>query len=82
MLKVEEWAEVHRLHRVERLSIRAISRRLGVDRKTVARALLSQEMPVYRLISSRYERASVIVTSNKPFTAWPKVRHLRGRDLR
>jgi hypothetical protein len=35
-----------------------------------------------QLVSSRYERGSVIVTSNKPFTAWPKVRHLRGRDLR
>jgi DNA replication protein DnaC len=27
----------------------------------------------FQLVSSRYERASVIVTSNKPFTAWGEV---------
>lgn len=27
----------------------------------------------FQLISSRYERASVIVTSNKPFTAWGEI---------
>ena len=47
MLKVEEWAEIRRLHRVEGVSIRAISRRLGVDRRTVDRALSSEDMPVY-----------------------------------
>jgi DNA replication protein DnaC len=27
----------------------------------------------FRLVSSRYERGSVIVTSNKPFTAWGEI---------
>ncbi len=28
---------------------------------------------VFSLVSSRYERASLIVTSNKPFTAWGEI---------
>jgi len=32
MINVEQWAEIRRLHRIEKLSIRAISRRLGVAR--------------------------------------------------
>jgi len=27
----------------------------------------------FQLVSSRYERGSVIVTSNKPFTAWGEI---------
>ena len=39
MVGVEEWAEVRRMHRVERLSIREIQRRTGLHRKTIRRAL-------------------------------------------
>ena len=39
MVGVEQWAEIRRMHRVERLSIRDISRRTGLHRKTVRRAL-------------------------------------------
>ena len=28
---------------------------------------------IYQLVSSRYERASLIVTSNKPFSAWGEI---------
>src|SRR3990170_1489735 len=48
MLNVEAWAEIRRLHRVEGMSIRGISRRLGVARETVARALRAKGPPVYR----------------------------------
>jgi transposase len=44
---VEQWAEVRRMHRVERLSIREISRRTGLHRRTVRRALASDEPPRY-----------------------------------
>ena len=47
MLTVEEWAEIRRLHFVEKLSKRAIARRLGVHRATVTRALSSQLLPTY-----------------------------------
>jgi transposase len=52
MLKVEEWAEIRRLHKIESLSQRAISRRLGVNRRTVAKALASSAPPHYKRSSS------------------------------
>ena len=50
MIDVEDWAEIRRLHRAEKLSINAIVERLGIARNTVRRALRSVEPP-------RYERA-------------------------
>jgi transposase len=47
MLTVETWAEIHRLSVVEKLSNRAIARRLGVHRNTVTRALSSQLLPTH-----------------------------------
>lgn len=47
MLTVETWAEIRRLHIVEKLSKRAIAKRLGVHRNTVTRALASQLPPRY-----------------------------------
>jgi len=47
MLTVETWAEIRRLHIVEKLSKRAIATRLGVHRHTVTRALASQLPPRY-----------------------------------
>ena len=43
MITVEDWAEIRRLHKVEKLSKRAIARRLGIHRDTVTRALESDE---------------------------------------
>jgi hypothetical protein len=54
---VEQWAEIRRLHRVERLSIREISRRLGVHRKTVRRALVATEPPKVRAQASQAPRS-------------------------
>src|SRR5579863_3837636 len=47
MLTVEIWAEIRRLHIVEKLSKRTIAKRLGVHRNTVTRALASQLPPHY-----------------------------------
>jgi transposase len=44
---VEQWAEIRRLHRVEGVSIREISRRTGLHRKTIRRALAAVEPPRY-----------------------------------
>lgn len=52
MITVAEWAEIRRLHRVEKLSKRAIARRLNIHRDTVTRALASDHPP-------EYERKSV-----------------------
>ena len=47
MLNVEDWAEIRRLHRAERLPIKLIARTLGVSRNTVRAALASDGPPAY-----------------------------------
>ncbi|HLT09364.1 MAG TPA: IS21 family transposase [Micromonosporaceae bacterium] len=47
MLSVEDWAEIRRLHRSERMSIKAIARVMGVARNTVRAALASDGPPKY-----------------------------------
>jgi Mu transposase, C-terminal domain len=81
LLGVEQWAEIRRMHRVERLSIREISRRTGLHRKTVRRALAAQAPPKY----SRPPAASKL----DPFKGWiceqlradPGIQSLRLREL-
>ena len=53
---MEDWAEIRRLHRSEKLSQAAIARRLGLSRNTVAKAVRSESPP-------RYERAPVTTSS-------------------
>ncbi|WP_396909195.1 IS21 family transposase [Mycolicibacterium sp.] len=50
---MEDWAEIRRLYRSEKLSQAAIARRLSLSRNTVARALQADGPP-------RYERAPVL----------------------
>ena len=45
VLSVEDWAEIRRLRRSERLSISEIARVLGISRNTVKSALASDEPP-------------------------------------
>jgi ActR/RegA family two-component response regulator len=40
---VEQWAEIRRMHRVERRSIREIHRLTGLHRATIRRALASDD---------------------------------------
>lgn len=47
MLDVEDWAEIRRLHRAERVSISEIARVMGVSRNTVKAALRSVGAPKY-----------------------------------
>jgi transposase len=47
VLKVEDWAEIRRLHRAEGVPIKEIARRLGVARNTVRAALNSDRPPKY-----------------------------------
>jgi hypothetical protein len=44
---VENWAEVRRLHRVERMPIKTIARVMGISRNTVRAALRSDGPPKY-----------------------------------
>jgi len=47
MYSVHDWAEVHRLHRVEGMSKAAVAAKLSMSRNTVARLLASAEPPRY-----------------------------------
>jgi transposase len=47
VINVEDWAEIRRLHRAERMGIKAIARRMGVARNTVREALRSDLPPRY-----------------------------------
>jgi transposase len=50
VITVEDWAEIRRLHRAEKMPIKAIVRHLGISRNTVREALRGDAPP-------RYERA-------------------------
>jgi transposase len=52
VITVEDWAEIRRLYRSEKLSQAAIARQLALSRNTVAKALRAEGPP-------RYERAAV-----------------------
>ena len=47
MVRVEQWAEIRRLHLVEGVSIREIARRLGLYRQTIRRVLERELPPLY-----------------------------------
>ncbi len=61
VLSVEDWAEIRRLYRAERMPIKVIARVLGVSRNTVRAAIASEAPP-------RYERrpAGSIVDEVEP----------------
>ncbi len=81
MVGVEQWAEIRRLHRVDGVSIREISKRTGLHRKTVRRALAAVEPP-------RYSRAAA-VSKLDPFKDWiceqlaadPRIQSQRLREM-
>jgi len=70
MIKVEEWADIRRLHKIEGLSQRAIARRLRLNRRTVAKALASPEPARYQ----RSPRGSIL----DPYK--PKIHALLAKD--
>jgi transposase len=73
VLKVEDWAEIRRLHRAEGVPIKEIARRLGVARNTVRAALSSDRPPKYQ----RAPRGSVVDPYEPQIRAllkeWPKI---------
>ena len=43
MLSVEDWAEIRRLYRAEKMPVKVIARVLGISRNTVRAALASEK---------------------------------------
>jgi transposase len=72
VLSVEDWAEIRRLHRAERMPIKQVARMVGCSKNTVKRALAADRPP-------RYERragAGSIVDAVEPrirelLQVWP-----------
>jgi transposase len=56
VLSVEDWAEIRRLHRAERMPIKVIARVVGCSKNTVRNALAAEAPPAYR----RQQRSSVV----------------------
>jgi transposase len=56
VLSVEDWAEIRRLHRAERMPIKVIARVLGCSKNTVKNALAADQPPTYR----RESRGSLV----------------------
>jgi transposase len=73
VLKVEDWAEIRRLHRAEGVPIKEIARRLGIARNTVRTALSSDRPPKYE----RAVRGSVVDPYEAQIRAllaeWPRM---------
>lgn len=70
MINMEDWAEIRRLYKVEKLSKRAIARRLGLHRDTVTRALSGDEPRRYQ----RQKQPSIL----DPYK--PKIHALLSED--
>jgi transposase len=56
VLSVEDWAEIRRLYRAERMPIKVIARVVGCSKNTVRKALAAEQPPAYR----RQTRGSVV----------------------
>jgi transposase len=56
VLSVEDWAEIRRLYRAERMPIKVIARVVGCSKNTVRKALAAEQPPAYR----RQARGSVV----------------------
>jgi transposase len=56
VLSVEDWAEIRRLHRAERMPIKVIARVVGCSKNTVRKALAAEGPPAYR----RHRTGSVV----------------------
>src|SRR5579859_4214015 len=69
------------MHRVERLSIREISRRTGLHRRTVRRALASDEPPRYRRLSTPSKLDAFKPWIEEQLQADPTIQAQRLREL-
>src|SRR5215217_5746634 len=70
-MRVEDWAEIRRLHRAEQMPVKAIARAMGVSKNTVKRALAADGPPQYQ----RPARGSIVDAAEprirELLAAWP-----------
>ena len=76
VLSVEDWAEIRRLYRAERMPIKVIARVVGCSKNTVRKALAAEGPPTYR----RGPRGSVVMRWSRGFgSCCRRVRRCRRR---
>jgi transposase len=78
---VEQWAELRREHFVRGVSIKELSRRTGVSRNTVRRALRSEAPPTYRRGLSESKLDAFKDEIHRLLRADPKLPGVRVREL-
>ena len=81
MVGVEQWAEIRRMHRVEHRSIREISRRMGVHRETIRRALAAERPPAYRRAPGPSKLDPLKPLIDEQLRADPRIPSKRLREL-
>ncbi len=81
MVDVEQWAEVRRMHRVEGLSGREISRRTGLHRDTVARLLAASEPPKFERAPAGSKLDRSRTGSASSLQADPRIESQRLREM-
>lgn len=81
MIAVEQWAEIRRMHFVEGHGIKEIHRRTGRDRKTIRRALRSDEPPRYQRPPKASKLDPFKDEINRILKADPEIPSMRIREL-
>jgi transposase len=71
VLSVEDWAEIRRLHRAERMPIKQVARVMGVSKNTVKRALAADGPPRYQRTSQGSIVDQVEPRIRELLAAWP-----------
>ena len=73
MLSVEDWAEIRRLYRAERMPIKAIARVVGCSKNTVKKALAAESPPAYRRQQTHLLADSVEPRIRELLQAYPRM---------
>lgn len=81
MIAVEQWAEIRRMHFVDGRGIKEIARRTGRDRKTIRRALRSDEPPSYQRPPKPSKLDLFKNEINRLLKADPEIPSMRIREL-
>ncbi len=74
MLSVEDWAEIRRLRRVEKMPIKVIARTVGCSKNTVKKALAMTGPPAYRRAPKGSVVDAVEPRIREQLQAWPRCR--------
>jgi transposase len=75
-----EWAQVRTLA-ADGLSQREIARRLGINRRTVARMLASEEPPRYRRAPPRSQLDPLVPVLRRLLREWPQIKAPRATEV-